>query len=135
MVWFAGDASRYGPVFAGTYHLAAELWIHPPPEVVVLGARDHPRASALRRAAVETFAPGKTVLVVDKTDAYVHALVVPMRATKEASAGPLAFVCHGNVCSPPTSDAAPGATLLEAPSRGQPPSRVPPETRRTPDPR
>src|SRR5438093_1235709 len=44
MMSFAGDASRYGPVFAGTYHLAAELWIHPPPEVAVLGARDHPRA-------------------------------------------------------------------------------------------
>src|SRR5437762_12902345 len=23
---FAGQASRYGPVFAGTYHLAADLW-------------------------------------------------------------------------------------------------------------
>src|SRR5437867_5746611 len=29
MTAFAGAASRYGPVFAGTYHLAAELWIHP----------------------------------------------------------------------------------------------------------
>src|SRR5213079_1632485 len=35
---FAGQASRYGPVFAGTYHLAAELWVHAPPEVVILGA-------------------------------------------------------------------------------------------------
>ncbi|HVG36277.1 MAG TPA: thioredoxin domain-containing protein, partial [Thermoplasmata archaeon] len=36
MTAFAGEASRYGPVFTGTYHLAAELWIHPPAEVVVL---------------------------------------------------------------------------------------------------
>src|SRR5437899_2152714 len=126
MVSFAGEASRYGPVFAGTYHLAAELWIHPPPEVVVLGGRDHPRAGALRRAAVETFAPGKTVLVVDKADAYVPALLVPMLATKDASAGPVALVCQGNVCSPPTSDAARVMTLLETAGRVSAASRVQP---------
>src|SRR5207237_8910471 len=66
---FAGQASRYGPVFAGTYHLAAELWVHAPPEVVILGARTSPKVQFLRAAALETFAPGKTVLVVDKEDA------------------------------------------------------------------
>src|SRR5213083_992610 len=98
------EASRYGPVFAGTYHLAAELWIHPPAEVVILGPRDDPTTLALRAAATETFAPGKTVLVVDRDDAYVPALVEPMRATREAKAGSVAFVCQGNVCSPPTPD-------------------------------
>ncbi len=117
MVSFAGEASRYGPVFAGTYHLAAELWIHPPPEVVLLGARDDPRVGGLHRAAVETFAPGKTVLLVDKADAYVPAIVESMLATKEAKAGPVAFVCQGNVCSPPTSDAARLAALLETGGR------------------
>jgi uncharacterized protein YyaL (SSP411 family) len=126
MMSFAGEASRYGPVFAGTYHLAAELWIHPPPEVVVLGARDDPRSSALRRAAAETFAPGKTVLVVDEDDSYVPAIVVPMLATKEAKAGPVAFVCQGNVCSPPTSDAARVATLLETTGRVSAPASVQP---------
>jgi len=92
----------------------------------VLGARDHPRAGALRRAAVETFAPGKTVLVVDKADAYVPALVVPMLATKEASAGPVAFVCQGNVCSPPTSDATRVVTLLETAGRVSAAPRVQP---------
>ena len=104
MIAFAGEATRYGPVFAGTYHLAAELWIHPPAEVVILGPRDDPTTLALRAAATGTFAPGKTVLVVDRDDAYVPALVEPMRATREAKAGPVAFVCQGNVCSPPTAD-------------------------------
>src|SRR3989454_5298074 len=126
MVSFAGEASRYGPVLAGTYHLAAELGIRPPPEVVVLGGRDHPRAGALRRAAVETFAPGKTILVVDKADANVPALVVPMLATKEANAGPVAFVCQGNVCSPPTSDATRVVTLLETAGRVSAAPRVQP---------
>ena len=80
----------------------------------------------MRRAAVETFAPVKTVLVVDKQDAYVPALVVPMLATKEASAGPVAFVCQGNICSPPTSDAARVVTLLETAGRVSATSRVQP---------
>src|SRR6266540_1634207 len=104
MIAFAGEASRYGPVFAGTYHLAAELWIHPPAEVVILGPRDDPTTLALRAATTETFAPGKSVLVVDREDAYVPALVEPMRSTREAKAGPVAFVCQGNVCSLPTAN-------------------------------
>ena len=102
---FAGQASRYGPVFAGTYHLAAELWVHSPPEVVILGPRTNPKIQSLRSAALGTFAPGKTVLIVDKEDAYVPPLVDSMRNTKEAKAGPVAFVCQGTLCSPPTSDA------------------------------
>ena len=100
---FAGQANRYGPVFGGTYHLAAELWVHPPADIVILGPRTDPRVRSLHAAAAETYAAGKTVLVVDREDAYVPAAVEPMRATKEAKAGPVAFVCQNNVCSPPTS--------------------------------
>jgi len=117
MMAFAGEASRYGPVFAGTYHLAAELWVHPPAEVVILGPRDEPRVRALRDAATAAFAPGKTILLVDGRDSYVPAPVEPMLGTKEAKAGPVAFVCQGNACSPPTSDANRLRALLEA---GQP---------------
>jgi len=117
MMAFAGEASRYGPVFAGTYHLAAELWIHPPAEIVILGPRDEPRVRALRDAATAAFAPGKTILLVDGRDSYVPAPVEPMLATKEAKAGPVAFLCQGNTCSPPTSDPGRLRALLEA---GQP---------------
>src|SRR2546427_312707 len=55
MTAFAGEASRYGPVFAGTYHLAAELWIHPPAEVVVLGPHDDPRVRKLPERARRTY--------------------------------------------------------------------------------
>src|SRR3989440_10618891 len=103
LISFAGEAGRYGPVFAGTHHLAAELWIHPPPEIVILGPRTAPEVRSLLVAAAESFAPGKTVLIVDKEDAYMPALIEPMRKTKEAKARPVALVCQGNVCSPPTS--------------------------------
>ena len=114
MTAFAGAASRYGPVFAGTYHLAAELWIHPPAEVVVLGPREDPRVRKLQETASGTFSAGKTVLVVDRDDAYVPPPVEPMRKTKEAKTGPVAFVCQGQVCSPPTSDPTRLRTILEA---------------------
>jgi len=120
LISFAGEASRYGPVFGGTYHLAAELWIHPPAEVVILGPRTDPTVHSLHAAAAETFAPGKTVLVVDRDDAYVPALVEPMRATKEAKAGPVAFVCQGTVCSAPTSAPDRVRELLAAPVRKTP---------------
>src|SRR5439155_1346667 len=84
-----GEASRYGPVFAGTYHLAAELWIHPSAEVVLLGPRDDPRVRALQDTARSTYAAGKTVLVVDRHDAYIPPAVEPMLKTKEAKAGPV----------------------------------------------
>ncbi|MCI4371219.1 MAG: AGE family epimerase/isomerase, partial [Thermoplasmata archaeon] len=114
MVAFAGEAARYGPVFAGTYHLAAELWIYPPAEVVLVGPRTDPRSLALREAATRTYAPGKTVLVVEREDAYVPSLVGPMLSTKEAKAGPVAFVCQGTSCAPPTADPSRLRALLEA---------------------
>ena len=101
---FAGEAERTGGIFAGAYCLAAELWLHPPAQVVIVGPRDDRRTAALRRSAATAFSPGKTVLVVDKEDAYVPAAVTPMLTSKQAMAGPVAFVCKGTSCSPPTSD-------------------------------
>ncbi|HYS99912.1 MAG TPA: thioredoxin domain-containing protein [Thermoplasmata archaeon] len=115
MIAFAGEASRYGPVFTGTYHLAAELWIHPPAEIVILGPRDDARTRGLQTAATGAFSPGKTVLVVEKEDAYVPPLIEPMRATREAKAGPVAFVCQGNACSRPTAEPGRLRELLAGP--------------------
>jgi len=118
LISFAGEASRYGPVFAGTYHLAAELWVHPPAEIVILGSRTAPEVKSLQVAAASSFAPGKTVLIVDTEEAYVPVLVEPMRRTKEAKAGPVAFVCQGNLCSPPTSAPERLREILAGPAAG-----------------
>ena len=53
------------------------------------------------------------MLVVDRDDTYVPPPVEPMLKTKEAKTGPVAFVCQGQVCSPPTSDPTRLRTLLE----------------------
>ncbi|HII40195.1 MAG TPA: thioredoxin domain-containing protein, partial [Thermoplasmata archaeon] len=104
LVSFAGEAARYGPVFCGTYFLAAELWLHPRAEVVLLGSRENPRLRQLETTARSTFAPGKTILVADKEETYMPDSVAHMRRTAEAMAGPVAFVCQGTTCSPPTDD-------------------------------
>jgi len=101
---FAGEASRMGAIFGGAFFLAAELWLHPPAEVVVVGPRTDARTQALHRAAVTSFSPGKTVLLVEREDAFVPAAVEPMLSSKPAEAGPVAFVCKGTLCSPPASD-------------------------------
>ncbi|TLZ66024.1 MAG: thioredoxin domain-containing protein [Methanobacteriota archaeon] len=109
---FAGEASRMGGIFGGAYFHAAELWLHPPAQVVIVGGKKDTRTQALRRAAVETFSPGKTVLVVERDGAYVPAAVEPMLSSKQAMAGPVAFVCKGNTCSPPAGDPAKLRELL-----------------------
>src|SRR5437899_2675087 len=52
--------------------------------------------------------------VVDGDDAYVPPPVEPMLKTNEAKTAPVAFVCQGQVCSPPTSDPTRLRTILEA---------------------
>ncbi|HEY5539296.1 MAG TPA: thioredoxin domain-containing protein [Thermoplasmata archaeon] len=101
---FAGEAARMGGIFAGAFCHAAELWLHPPAQVVIVGPRDDERVQALHSIAVTTFSPGKTVLLVERGDAYVPAAVEPMLTSKPAEAGPVAFVCKGTTCSPPTPD-------------------------------
>src|SRR3989449_9563013 len=99
MTAFAGAASRYGPVFAGTYHLAAELRIHPPAEVVVLGPHDDPRVRKLQETASGTYSAGQTARVVAGADPPVAPPVAPIVKPKEAKTGPLAIVCQAQVCS------------------------------------
>jgi uncharacterized protein YyaL (SSP411 family) len=101
---FAGDGERMGAIFGGAYFLAAELWLHPPAEVVIVGPREDPAVRTLHRAAATTYSPGKTVLVAETGDVFVPPAVEPMIASRQAAAGPVAFVCKGTSCSPPTTD-------------------------------
>ena len=108
----AGEASRYGPVFCGTYFLAAELWLHPPAGVVIVALGKDAAVRALQSAAWHTYAPGKTILLANEKDSYVPDAVEHMRKTAEARAGPVAFVCQGTTCSMPTGNPDTLATLL-----------------------
>ena len=100
----AGATSRYGPIFTGTGHLAAELWLHPPPEIVIFGGVDDPAVAILAEAARTAYAPGKTVMIAEARDVYVPEAVEAMRRTAASHPEPAAFVCAGRTCTPPTSD-------------------------------
>lgn len=62
----AGDFRRHGYAMA-PYGRAAELVLHPPLHVVVVGAQGDARAEALARAASETWLPSRVVQRLDPT--------------------------------------------------------------------
>jgi uncharacterized protein YyaL (SSP411 family) len=110
---FAGIAPQYG-LFAATYGLAATLFAHHPLQVVITGRDDDPGAQALEAAAHRVYRFGKSVLRVTPGASlgnFAGALkeTLPYLAPDK----PLAIVCAGQTCLPPTSDPAQLTALLE----------------------
>jgi hypothetical protein len=113
---FAGIAPQYG-LFAATYGLAAMMFAHHPMQVVITGRADDPVAMALEAAASRVFRLGKAVLRVipGAQGASVSALPAALKETlpQLAADKPLAVVCAGRTCLPPTSDPAQLTALLQ----------------------
>jgi uncharacterized protein len=110
---FAGVAPQYG-LFAATYGLAATLFARHPIQVLIPGNADDPVAQALEAAAHRVYRFGKSVLRVTPG--------VPLAALGGAlkqtlphlpADKPLAIVCSGHTCLPPTSDPGQLTTFLE----------------------
>jgi uncharacterized protein YyaL (SSP411 family) len=109
---FAGIAPQYG-LFAATYGLAATLFAHLPLQVVITGDSNDPTAQALEAAAHRVYRLGKSVLrftpstsegVTPETP-QLHLAGALKETLPHLPAGkPLAVVCSGNTCLPPTSD-------------------------------
>ncbi len=110
---FAGIAPQYG-LFAATYGLAATLFAHHPMQVVITGRADDPAAQALEAAAHRVFRLGKSVLRVTPGAALAN-LAGALKETLPhlAADQPLAVVCSGQTCLPPTSDPTQLTALLE----------------------
>jgi uncharacterized protein YyaL (SSP411 family) len=110
---FAGIAPQYG-LFAATYGLAATLFAHHPIHVVITGPAGDPASQALEAAAHGVFRLGKSVLRLTP-DASLTNLAGALKETlAHLPAGkPLAVVCAGQTCFPPTSDPAQLTALLE----------------------
>jgi uncharacterized protein YyaL (SSP411 family) len=110
---FAGIAPQYG-LFAATYGLAATLFAHHPLQVVITGHSNDPAAQALEAAAHRVFRFGKSVLRVTPETPQLHFAGALKEALPHLPAGkPLAVVCSGQTCLPPTSDPAQLIALLE----------------------
>ena len=101
---FAGVAPQYG-LFAATYGLAASLFAHHPIQVVITGKAHDPAAQALEDGAHRVFRFGKSVLRVTP-GTQLAALAGALKETLPhlPPEKPVAVVCSGQTCLPPTSD-------------------------------
>ena len=110
---FAGVAPQYG-LFAATYGLAATLFARHPIQVLIPGNSDDPVTQALEAAAHRVYRFGKSVLRVTP-GAPLAALSGALKQTLPhlPADKPLAIVCSGQTCLPPTSDPAQLTTFLE----------------------
>jgi uncharacterized protein len=108
---FAGIAPQFG-LFAATYGLAATFAGHPI-QVVITGDSNDPVAKALEEAAHRVFRFGKSVLrVTPSTQLATIAGALKETFPHLPPDKPLAVVCSGQTCLPPTSDPAQLTTLL-----------------------
>ncbi len=109
---FAGIAPQYG-LFAATYGLAATLFAHHPIQVVITGDSNDPTAQALEAAAHRVYRFGKSVLRVTPETPRLHLAGALKETLPHLPPGkPLAVVCSGQTCLPPTSDPAQLIALL-----------------------
>jgi uncharacterized protein YyaL (SSP411 family) len=110
---FAGIAPRYG-LFAATYGLAATLFAHHPVQVVITGRADDPAAKALEDAAHRVYRFGKAVLRVTPGASLANFAGALKETLPHLSPDkPLAIVCAGQTCLPPTSDPEQLTAMLE----------------------
>jgi len=111
---FAAIAPQYG-MFAATYGLAATLFAHHPPQVVITGPANDSVADALEYAANSVFRFGKSVLRVlpgaGPASLPLALQEAPSHLPQDKS---LAVVCSGHACSLPTSDPEQLKSLLTA---------------------
>jgi uncharacterized protein len=110
---FAGIAPQYG-LFAATYGLAATLFAHHPMQVVITGPAGDPTSQALEAAAHRVFRFGKSVLRLTSGASLTNLAGALKETLPHLPADkPLAVVCSGQTCLPPTNDPAQLIALLE----------------------
>jgi uncharacterized protein len=100
---FAGIAPQYG-LFAASYGLAASLFANHPIQVVITGDSNDPAARALEAAVHGVFRFGKSVLRITPETPQLHLAGALKETLPHLPANrPLAVVCSGQTCLPPTS--------------------------------
>jgi uncharacterized protein YyaL (SSP411 family) len=111
---FAGIAPQYG-LFAATYGLAATLFAHHPIQVVITGPANDSTAQSLEAAAHRAYRFAKSVLRVTPETPQLH-LAGALKETLPhlPAEKPLALVCSGQTCFPPTANPEQLAALLSS---------------------
>ena len=109
---FAGSARQFG-IGAAAYFDAVDLFLHPPAHAVIIGDPHDQRTEYFRRKALEVYRPERLVQVFSpKTN--TEELPLPVRGMLGAvdDTLPVAFVCAGTACAPPTTRVEQMAELL-----------------------
>jgi uncharacterized protein YyaL (SSP411 family) len=112
---FAGIAAHYG-LFASTYGLALDMYLHPHTQVVVVGSGA--RAEQLEAAAFKKFSLNQSVLHLQEGEAVPQMLppalaeTIPnLPAIKKGHT--VAVICSGFSCKPPIAEPAELEKALE----------------------
>jgi uncharacterized protein len=118
---FAGIAEHYG-LFAGTYAIALDMYLHPHTQVVIAGSGE--QAEKLKSAAVRPFSFNKSVLhlpageIVPQMLPPAFAETIPnIPGVREGRA--VAVLCSNFSCKPPITD--PGELFSEISSAARDP--------------
>lgn len=110
---FAGIAPQYG-MFAATYGLAATLFSRHPTQIVITGNPHDAAAQALEHAAHRVYRFGKSVLRVVPGTPLTHLAGALKETLPHLPADkPLAVICVGQSCMPPTNDPVQLTALFE----------------------
>lgn len=108
-------AARGSGIMSGTNAAVLQMHVEKPPQVVVIGPRESPLTTALARAAWQTYRPGRMVAAYDPTTVDLAELPAAVAAAARVfthDLAPRAYVCVGETCAPPTSDADQVALLV-----------------------
>jgi hypothetical protein len=111
---FAGKIADYG-MYASGFAQALHYHLYHPAQVVVIGPRQDPQTALLLRTALAVYRPGKLVLVYEKGNRAVTLppVVADIVQATPSDKQPLAYVCAGEVCGPPTANAEKLTHLLQ----------------------
>lgn len=103
---FAGNIEEAG-LYASSYGLALLYHLYPPAQVVIIGDRSNSDTEKLFKTAANHYRPGKEIYIYDP--GVISADRIPETVRLKMTGGyadgpPVAFVCIGTACAPPTSD-------------------------------
>jgi uncharacterized protein YyaL (SSP411 family) len=107
---FSGGLTRNAQPYATLLNTAE--FLATPQETIVIGPPDDPATAALRRAVLDRCLPNRLLMAV--ADSSALPLGHPAHARPLVAGRPTAYVCQAMTCSPPVTDPAALAALLES---------------------
>ena len=82
-----------------------DWWLAGPKEIVILGPREHPVTQAMLTTVQQHYIPNRVVLTAGQTGAGDTSELPLIKGKGCLDGRPTAYVCQGQTCSPPVTDA------------------------------